>query len=52
MGILLAVTAGLVIWLVAWTFGIRGLDPFLPLVAILAGAAAVHILRPYARRRF
>lgn len=51
MGVLLALTVGLVLWIVGWTFGVYGLDPFLPLLAILVGAAAGHVLSPYLTRR-
>jgi hypothetical protein len=47
MGLVLAVTAGLVIWVVLWALGAKGFDAFmLAAVAILAGAT-VKIVAGY-----
>ncbi len=47
MGLVLAVTTGLVIWVVLWTLGAKGFDAFmLAAVTILIGAT-VKILAGY-----
>ncbi len=46
MGLVLATTAGLVIWIVLWALGYSGLDSgLLALVVILLGAAGRIALR-------
>ena len=47
MGVLVALVVGLVWWLTAWAFGIKAFDAFLLTVALVVGAAAVHMLRPF-----
>ena len=40
MGLILTVTAGLIVWIVLWALGISGLDSFLlALLVLLLGAA-------------
>jgi hypothetical protein len=46
MGLVLAATAGLVIWIVLWSLGISGLDSgLLAIVVIVLGAAGRIALR-------
>ena len=46
MGLVLATTAGLVIWIVLWSLGISGLDSgLLAIVVIVLGAAGRIALR-------
>jgi len=46
MGLVLATTAGLVIWIVLWSLGISGLDSgLLTIVVIVLGAAGRIVLR-------
>jgi hypothetical protein len=47
MGIVVATTFGLVVWLVMWALGIKALDSFLITLAVVVVAAAVKILAPY-----
>jgi hypothetical protein len=47
MGVLVALVVGLVWWLTAWAFGIKAFDAFLLTVALVVGAAAIHMLRPF-----
>ena len=47
MGILIALTVGLVWWITAWSFGIKAFDAFLLTAALVVGAAAVHITKPF-----
>jgi hypothetical protein len=47
MGILLTLIAGLVIWIVLWSIGVKSFDAFLiPLFMVLV-AAGVRIFAPY-----
>jgi hypothetical protein len=47
MGIVVATTFGLVVWLVMWALGIKALDSFFITLAVVVVAAAVKILAPY-----
>jgi hypothetical protein len=47
MAVLVALTVGLVWWLTAWAFGIKAFDAFLLTAALVVGAAAVQIVKPY-----
>jgi uncharacterized integral membrane protein len=46
MTVLVTLTVGLVVWIVAWSFGIKALDAFLFTSLITVMAAAVQIARP------
>ena len=48
MIIFVALTVGLVWWIVAWAFGINPFDAFLLTVALVVGAAAYTIVKPFA----
>lgn len=52
MIVLVTVTIGLVVWITAWSFGIKAFDAFL--FTALTGflAAAVQIALPYLRQIF
>jgi hypothetical protein len=47
MGLVLATTAGLVVWLVLWALGTSGFDAFLITIVIVLIAATVRMLTPY-----
>jgi hypothetical protein len=47
MGFILTVTAGLVIWIVLWALGTKGLDGFLLAALIIVLGASVRILSRY-----
>jgi hypothetical protein len=47
MAVLVALTVGLVWWITAWAFGIKPFDAFLLTAAIVVGAAAFQIAKPY-----
>jgi hypothetical protein len=47
MGLLLTLIAGLVVWVVLWAIGAKGLDAFLITVALLVVAVAVHLVTPH-----
>lgn len=47
MGVLVALTVGLVFWIAAWAFGMKAFDAFLVTVALTVGAATVRLFKPY-----
>jgi hypothetical protein len=47
MGLLLTLIAGLVVWVVLWATGTKGLDAFLIPLTMLVIAVAVHMLAPH-----
>ena len=47
MGLILTVTAGLVVWVVLWALGTKGLDAALLAMAIVLVGASLRILTGY-----
>ena len=47
MIVYVTLTVGLVWWICAWAFGIKAFDAFLLTVALVVGAAAYTIARPF-----
>jgi hypothetical protein len=47
MGLVLTVTAGLVVWVVLWSLGTTGFDAFILATAIIVTGATVRILAGY-----
>lgn len=47
MGLILTVTAGLVVWVVLWALGTKGLDAALLAMAIILVGASLRILSGY-----
>jgi hypothetical protein len=47
MGLVLTITAGLVVWVVLWALGAKGFDAFLLAGAIIVAGATVKILSGY-----
>jgi Na+/pantothenate symporter len=47
MAILWALLVGLVFWVVAWSLGIKAFDAFLVVVALVVGAAAFRLVKPF-----
>jgi hypothetical protein len=47
MGLVLTVTAGLVVWVVLWALGTTGFDAFLLAGAIILVGASLKILSSY-----
>ena len=47
MGVLVALVVGLVWWICAWAFGIKAVDAFLLTLALVVGAAAFQITKPF-----
>jgi hypothetical protein len=50
MAVLVALTVGLVWWIAAWAFGIKAFDAFLLTAAMVVGAAAYVIVKPFLDR--
>ena len=50
MIVLVALTVGLVFWIVAWSFGIKAFDAFLFTAFITVNAAAVKIAQPHVEK--
>ena len=53
MGLILATTAGLLVWIVLWSLGAKGFDAFMVTVVIALVGATLRMLVPYlpGRRR-
>jgi hypothetical protein len=53
MGLVLTVTAGLVVWVVLWALGAKGFDAFMLAAVIMLIGASLRILSGYlpGRRR-
>ena len=47
MGVVLATTFGLIIWIVLWALGAKAFDAFMITVLIALVAATVRMLAPY-----
>ena len=47
MGLILTVTAGLVIWIVLWALGTKGFDAFLITAVLILVGASLRILTGY-----
>jgi hypothetical protein len=47
MAILVALLVGLVWWITAWAFGVKAFDAFLLTAALVVGAAAFEITKPF-----
>jgi hypothetical protein len=47
MGLILTVTAGLIVWIVLWALGSKGFDAFMLSAAIILVGACMRILSGY-----
>ena len=47
MGIYLAFTLGMGLWVALWSVGVKALDGFMLFLLILLGAAIAHIVGPH-----
>jgi hypothetical protein len=47
MGLVLTVTAGLIVWIVLWALGAKGVDAFLIATVIILVGASLKILSGY-----
>jgi hypothetical protein len=50
VSILVALTVGLVFWIVAWSFGIKAFDAFMVTGLMVVTAAAVRALTPFVKQ--
>lgn len=50
MAVLVALVIGLVIWIVAWAFGVQAFWAFLVTVLLVLIAATQRLVAPYLRR--
>jgi hypothetical protein len=50
MAILVALLVGLVWWITAWAFGVKAFDAFMLTAALVVGAAAFEITKPFINR--
>jgi hypothetical protein len=50
VSVLVALTVGLVIWIVAWSFGIKAFDAFMVTVLLVVTAAAGKALSPFVKQ--
>jgi hypothetical protein len=50
MGLVLATTAGLVVWIVLWSLGAKGFDSFMITTVIVLVAATGRLLVPFLPR--
>jgi hypothetical protein len=49
--VLVALTVGLVLWIVGWALGIKPFDAFMVTALLVVTAAAIRIAQPYIRER-
>jgi hypothetical protein len=47
MGLVVATTLGLVIWLVMWALGVKAIDAFMITVVLVLVGATARIIAPY-----
>jgi hypothetical protein len=47
VGVLVALTVGLVFWIAGWAFGIKAFDAFLVTVALTITAATIRLALPF-----
>ena len=47
MGILIALTVGLVAWIALWAFGAKSFDAFLITIVLVITAATIRIVKPH-----
>jgi len=47
MAVLVALTVGLVWWIVAWAFGVKAFDAFLLTVLLVVCTAAFQLMKPH-----
>ncbi|MBA2763168.1 MAG: hypothetical protein H0U42_00580 [Thermoleophilaceae bacterium] len=51
MGVLVALTAGLVFWITGWALGIGSFDSFLVTIALVVGALAARAVGPFLKQQ-
>lgn len=53
MGLLVATTVGLIVWIVLWSLGTKGFDAFMVTTLVVVIGATAHVIAPHlpGRRR-
>jgi uncharacterized membrane protein len=51
MGVLVALTTGLVIWICAWALGVKSFDAFMVTAFLVVLAATARIAAPYVEQQ-
>jgi multisubunit Na+/H+ antiporter MnhE subunit len=51
MKVLVALTAGLVIWIVLWALGTKAIDSFLITIALVLAAVVAQLTEPFIREQ-
>jgi hypothetical protein len=51
MKVFVALTIGLVIWIVLWSLGTKAFDSFLITIALVLGAVVVQLTEPFIREQ-
>ena len=49
--VFVALTVGLVIWIVLWALGVKSFDAFLITILLVVSAATARIVEPFVRER-
>jgi len=50
LSVLVALTVGLVFWIIAWSLGVKAFDAFMVTILITLVAATVRIMMPFVNR--
>jgi hypothetical protein len=50
LSVLVALAAGLVFWIVAWSFGVKAFDAFMVTALLVVSAAAVRAITPFVKQ--
>ena len=52
MQVLVALTVGLVVWVVLWALGVKSFDAFMITALLVVSAATARLAEPFIRERF
>jgi hypothetical protein len=50
--VIVALTVGLVAWIVLWSLGVKSFDAFLITALLVVSAATARLVEPFVRERF
>jgi predicted PurR-regulated permease PerM len=50
VSVLVALVTGLVVWIVLWAFGVKGVDSFMITIALVVAAATYELFAPFLRQ--
>jgi predicted PurR-regulated permease PerM len=50
--VLVALTVGLVVWIVLWALGVKSFDAFMITALLVVSAATARLAEPFIRERF